>query len=30
VAFEYLGGKSLDPEQSRALIRATAHEMWPV
>jgi len=30
VAFEYLAGKSLDPEQSRALIRATAHEMWPV
>ena len=29
VAFEYLTGKSLDPEKSRALIRATADETWP-
>jgi transcriptional regulator with XRE-family HTH domain len=29
VAFEYLTGKSLDPAQSRALIRATADETWP-
>jgi transcriptional regulator with XRE-family HTH domain len=28
-AFEYLVRKSLDTEQSRALIRAAAHEMWP-
>jgi transcriptional regulator with XRE-family HTH domain len=28
VAFEYLTRKALDPEQSRALIIATAHEMW--
>jgi transcriptional regulator with XRE-family HTH domain len=29
VAFEYLAARALDPEQSRALIRATAQEMWP-
>lgn len=28
VAFEYLAARALDPEQSRALIRATAQEMW--
>lgn len=28
VAFEYLARKSLDPEQSRALIKSTAHERW--
>jgi transcriptional regulator with XRE-family HTH domain len=28
VAFEYLASTSLDPEQSRALIMATADEMW--
>jgi transcriptional regulator with XRE-family HTH domain len=29
IAFQYLAGKSLDPDQSKELIRATAHEMWP-
>lgn len=28
-AFEYLAGKALDQEQSRALIMATAEEAWP-
>jgi len=28
VAFEYLLGRSLDPDQSRSLVTATASELW--